>query len=600
MKTRTLFWQFFGTHTLILLAAVGFVAFYTWYSSRTAFHREWIRELELQARMAAALLPQADGSVEEAAARRFFERLGPIGDHRLTLMLPDGKVLMDSGADAKRMESHDDRPEVIEALKNGQGQSQRYSASLGRQMLYLAQRVPSEGPVQAVVRVAVPVRTLTRETDAADQVLLVLLLVVIGATLTLSFAAARRIIGPVAELQKGLTRIGNGELSYRLEIPPVPHLAALTRSINQTADRLQKHIQALSEERNLRTLILSNMTRGVIAIDNGHAIMDINDSALRLLDLSPPTAEGARIGEVVRYPELLLLIDESEKGGGPVEKEMTVEGTSEMLLNMRATALNDREGHRLGTLVVLSDVTLLRRLETVRQDFVANVSHELRTPVTSIKGFAETLLDGAMQDPATADRFLKIIVRQSNQLESIIRDLLDLSRLEQNSTQHLERHETSVKGVLKSAIELCQSRSEGRNATVSLSCAEGLTALMHAGLMEQAFVNLIDNAIKYGAVGDLVKVDVGADKEGPCVWITVRDYGPGIEHKHLERLFERFYRVDKGRSRELGGTGLGLAIVKHIVLIHGGTVGVESELGKGSAFTVRLPAYSSAAGLPSD
>ncbi|MEI7898884.1 MAG: ATP-binding protein [bacterium] len=590
MKTRTLFWQFFGAHTLILFAAVGLVACYTWSSSRTAFHREWVRELELQARMAAALLPQADGSVDEAATRRFFDRLGQIGEQRVTIILPDGKVLMDSGADAKRMEPHNDRPEVIEALKNGQGQSKRYSASLGKQMLYLAQRVPSEGPVQAVVRIAVPVRTVTREMDAADQVLVVLLAVVLGSTLILSLAAARRIIGPVAELQKGLTRIGNGELSHRLEIPPVPHLAALARSINQTSDRLHTYIQKLNEERNLRTLILANMTRGVIAIDAKHAIMDINDSALRLLDMSAPKAEGTRIGEVVRYPELLLLIDESEKGGGPVEKEMAVGGASEVLLNMRATALNDREGQRLGTLVVLSDVTLLRRLETVRQDFVANVSHELRTPVTSIKGFAETLLDGAVQDPATADRFLKIIVRQAGQLESIIRDLLDLSRLEQSSAQHLERHETSVAGVLKSAIELCQGRSDGRNAKVSLSCAEGLTALMHAGLIEQAFVNLIDNAIKYGTGGESVKVDVGADKDGSCVWVKVQDYGQGIEHKHLERLFERFYRVDKGRSRELGGTGLGLAIVKHIVLIHGGTVGVESELGKGSTFTIRLPA----------
>jgi two-component system phosphate regulon sensor histidine kinase PhoR len=478
---------------------------------------------------------------------------------------------------------------VVEAIKNGQGQSQRYSASLGKQMLYLAQRVPNVGPIQAVVRVAVPVRTLTREIDEADQFLLVLLAVVMGATLILSYAAARRIIGPVSALQKGLTRIGNGDFTCHLEIPPVPHLAALARSINQTADRLHNYIQELNNERNLRTLILANMTRGVIAIDAKHTIMDINASALRLLDLSPLTTEGTRIGEVVRYPELLLLIAESENGRGPVEKEMTVDGASEVLLNMRATALNDREGQRLGTLVVLSDVTLLRRLETVRQAFVANVSHELRTPVTSIKGFAETLLDGAMQDPATADRFLKIIVRQAGQLESIIRDLLDLSRLEQNSVQHLERHETSVAGVLKSAIELCQGRAASRNAVVSLSCAEGLTAMMHAGLMEQAFVNLIENAIKYGAGGEGVRVDVGADKEGACVWIKVRDYGQGIEHKHLERLFERFYRVDKGRSRELGGTGLGLAIVKHIVLIHGGTVGVESELGKGSTFTIRLP-----------
>ena len=590
MKTRKLFWQFFGTHILILFAAVGFVSFYTWYSSRAAFHREWVRELEMQARLAAALLPQADGSVDQAATQRFFERLGQVGEHRMTLILPDGRVLMDSGADAKRMESHLDRPEVIDAIRFGQGQSQRYSSSLGKQMLYLAQRVPRKGPVQAIVRVAVPLRTLTRAMDTSDQLLVVLLLVVLGSTLVLSYAAALRIIGPVSELQKGLTRIGDGDLSYRLEIPPVPHLAALARSINQTADRLQKDIRALNEERNLRTLILANMTRGVIAIDDKHAIMDINDSALRLLDLSRPAAEGVRIGEVARYPELLLLIDESEQGVGPVEKEMTAGLSGATVLNMRATALNDMAGHRLGTLVVLSDVTMLRRLETVRQDFVANVSHELRTPVTSIKGFAETLLDGAVNDPATAERFLAIIVRQANQLESIIRDLLDLSRLEQNTAQTLERLETPVAGVLKSAVELCQSRADERGVTLSLSCAEGLSAVMHAGLMEQAVVNLIDNAIKYGTGGARAVVEVAAVKEGSCIRITVRDYGCGIERRHLDRLFERFYRVDKGRSRELGGTGLGLSIVKHIVLIHNGTVGVESELGRGSAFTLCLPA----------
>ena len=587
MKNRTLFWQFFGTHILILFVAIGVVAFYTWFTSREVFHRQWVRELETQTKMAAALLPHVDGSVDEAAIKRFFERLGHLDDHRLTLILPDGRVIGDSEVDAGRMDRHDDRPEVREAMAHGAGMSRRYSASLGKEMLYLAQRVPLEGPAQAIVRVSVPVRTVTREMDAANHVLVVLLVVVLGATLALSYGAALRIVGPVSDLQRGLKRIGGGDLSYRLEIPPVPHLAELARSINQTADRLQKDIQALNEERNLRALILANMTRGVIAIDAHHAVMDLNESARRLLNLRNPAPEGTRIGEVTRYPELLSLIDASEKGSDPVEREMTA---GEVVLGMRATSLKDVAGRRVGTLVVLSDVTLLRKLETVRQDFVANVSHELRTPITSVKGFAETLLDGAMNEPETAERFLKIIVRQANQLESIIRDLLELSRLEQNSAQTLDLQVTPVADILKNAAELCQSRAADRGVALSLACEEGLTAVVHAGLMEQAMVNLIDNAIKYGAGGERAKVDIAALKEGSCVRITVRDYGNGIEHKHVERLFERFYRVDKGRSRELGGTGLGLAIVKHIVLIHKGTVGVESELGKGSTFTIRLPA----------
>ena len=591
MKKRTLFWQFFGAHILILVAAIGFVALYTWHASRVTFQRQWVHELEMQSRLVAALLPDGEGMVDERAVERFFARLGHVDGNRFTLILPDGRVVGDSGADSRQLMSHSDRPEVIAAMKDGQGMSRRYSSSLGQQMLYLAQRVPNVGPMRAIVRVAVPVRTLTREMDVADRLLMVVLAVVLGSTLFMSYGVALRIIGPVSDLQKGLNRIGGGELACRLAIPPVPHLADLARSINQTAERLQKQMLALNEERNLRTLILANMTRGVIAIDSRHAILDMNESARRLLGLSLPAPEGALLGEIVRYPELLSLIEDSERRGDLVEKEMRAGDSGDVVLDMRASALNDVAGNRIGTLLVLSDVTRLRRLETVRQDFVANVSHELRTPVTSIKGFAETLLEGAVQDPQTAERFLKIIVRQSNQLESIIRDLLELSRLDEPSAQALERQETPVAAILKNAAELCQRRAAERGVSLSLSCEEGLRAVVHAGLMEQALVNLIDNAITYGTAGEqAARVDIEAVKEGPSIRITVRDYGLGIERQHLDRLFERFYRVDKGRSRELGGTGLGLAIVKHIALIHNGTVGVESELGKGSAFTIRLPA----------
>lgn len=591
MKKRILFWQFFGAHILIMIAAVGFVALYTWHASRVGFHRQWVRELEMQSRLVAALLPDSGGEVDEKSIAKFFERIGHVDGNRFTLILPDGRVLGDSNADSTQMMRHNDRPEVIAAMKEGRGMSQRYSSSLGMQMLYLAQRVPRDGPMRAIVRVAVPVRAMSQQKSAADRLLLVLLLVVLGTTLVLSYGFALRIVGPVSDLQKGLTRIGNGELAYRLAIPAVPHLADLARSINQTAERLQKDMQALDEERNLRTLIVANMTRGVIAIDNRHAILDMNEAAKRLLNLTSPAPAGALIGEVVRCPELLSLIEESERRGELAEKEMTAGAAGDLLLSMRASALKDVAGERIGTLMVLSDVTLLRRLETVRQDFVANVSHELRTPVTSIKGFAEALLDGAVKDPERAEHFLKIIVRQSSQLESIIRDLLELSRLDDRSAQTLDRQRTPLVEILKNATELCQGRADERGVTLSVACEEGLAAEVHPGLMEQALVNLIDNAISYGTGGGKnAKVDVEAAKDGPFIRITVRDYGVGIEHKHLDRLFERFYRVDKGRSREQGGTGLGLAIVKHIALLHNGAVGVESELGKGSAFTIRLPA----------
>jgi two-component system phosphate regulon sensor histidine kinase PhoR len=590
MTRQTLFRQFFGAHLLILCVAVGFISLYTWRTGRQAFHRQWLRELQTQAELAAALLPRSDGQVNDTAISRFFDRLGEVGDGRFTLILPDGRVAGDSDVNVARMELHDNRPEVREAVATGTGVSQRYSESVGMEMLYLARRVPLEGPIQAVVRVSVPLHTLTRELRNTDHMLLFLLLMVLAAAAALSYGAALRVIGPVAELQRGLAQIGDGDLSYRLSIPPVPHLAGLARSINQTADRLERDIQALKEERNLRTLILANMTSGVIAIDGHHRLMDLNDAASQMLNLRNSAPEGTGINEVTRDPAMLALIDESERQTGPVEREMTAGAAAEGVLHLRATALKDVAGRRVGTLVVLSDVTMLRRLETVRQDFVANVSHELRTPITSVKGFAETLLDGAMNDPETAERFLMIIVRQATQLESIIRDLLDLARLEQSSSQTLDRPLTLVAGVLRSALELCQIRADARGVRLLLTCAEDLTARMHAGLIEQAVVNLVDNAITHGATGAESQVEVAAVNTGDGVRITVRDTGVGIEHKHLDRIFERFYRVDKGRSRELGGTGLGLAIVKHIVLVHNGTVAVASEPGVGTTFTILLPA----------
>jgi len=588
---RTLFWQFFGAHILLLIASVGFVTFYMWQSGRTTYRRQWLRELEVQARLAAALLPDGDPAEVGAAAEHFFERLGATDAHRFTLILPDGRVIGDTETKASRMESHSDRPEVAEAIAKGRGTSQRYSYSLGQSMLYLALRIPEQGTLRAVIRVAVPAQIITHETRAARRVMGGMVAVVLATALILSYGSARRVIRPVAGLRRGLIRIGRGELDYRLPTPSVPHLADLVRAINRTADRLQKHINALNNERSLRTLILANMTHGVIAIDPDHTVLDMNESARCLLGLKHVAAAGTLISDVLREPVLLSLIDDSEQSEGPVERELTVANGAggERRLNMRATALNDADGRRVGTLLVLSDVTLLRHLETVRQDFVANVSHELRTPVTSIKGFAEALLDGALDDPEKAERFVQIIMRQSNHLESIIRDLLELSRLDERAGQSLDQQETSISEIVQHAVELRQTLADERNVTLAVTCEPELKVRVHAGLVEQALVNLIDNAIKYGVNGGVNRVEIEAAQEGPTVRITVRDHGQGIEPQHIGRLFERFYRVDKGRSREQGGTGLGLAIVKHIAQLHGGTVTVTSEPGKGTVFTLRLP-----------
>jgi two-component system phosphate regulon sensor histidine kinase PhoR len=250
--------------------------------------------------------------------------------------------------------------------------------------------------------------------------------------------------------------------------------------------------------------------------------------------------------------------------------------------------LRDGEGPPIGVLIVFHDITRLRRLENVRRDFVANVSHELRTPITSIKGFVETLLEGPLEDTRDVERFLRIVLRQANRLNAIIGDLLILSRIERGADEAtIELGMESVREVLAAAIEMCEQRASSKQIDIELDCPEDLTARINPHLLEQAVVNLVDNGIKYSPAGASIRVRAFCEAEG--VAIAVEDQGCGIEAKHLPRLFERFYRVDQARSRELGGTGLGLAIVKHIALAHQGTVDVESVLGVGSTFTIRLP-----------
>jgi two-component system phosphate regulon sensor histidine kinase PhoR len=298
---------------------------------------------------------------------------------------------------------------------------------------------------------------------------------------------------------------------------------------------------------------------------------------------------------VVRNPDLLTLSQEALHGEEPVEGDIVLNREHESFLQVHATGLRGPDGERLGALLVLNDVTRLRRLESMRRDFVANVSHELRTPITSVKGFVETLLESPPEDPEDARRFLEIIHKQSERLNSIISDLLSLSRIEQEAdAAAINFGEARLADVLAAAVTACAAKTELRPDRVSVDCPPDLRALVNSPLIEQAVVNLVDNALKYSDPDTPVRV--AAEQSDGAIVIKVEDRGRGIDPKHFPRLFERFYRVDKARSRKLGGTGLGLAIVKHIVQAHAGEVQVESELGKGSLFTIVLP--HSAVGVP--
>ena len=371
-------------------------------------------------------------------------------------------------------------------------------------------------------------------------------------------------------------------------MPESEELAKLVEALNYMAAQLDDRFRTITQQRQEQEAILSSMVEGVVAVDNHDRLITLNKAGARLLMVNPEMAKGQSIQEIIRNKELQRFLQQTRAAAAPAEGEIVLNGLSERFIQLHGTKLLDSRNQAIGVLLVMNDVTAMRRLERVRRDFVANVSHELRTPITSLKGFIETLQAGAIQEPENALSFLKIMARQADRLNQIIENLLTLSRIEQEEEEgkvclSLE----PLQAVLQAAIQISAIRAAEKHINVVLNCPDGFQAYINPPLLEEAVVNLIDNAVKYSPPETTVKVE--AEQTGEKVLIHVRDQGRGIAMEHLPRLFERFYRVDPSRSRKVGGTGLGLAIVKHIAQAHDGWVTVDSTLGQGSVFTLHLP-----------
>jgi len=591
MLKRSLFLQLFGPQVLILLISLGAVALYAWYTGWVVRREERLQVMYAQAELAAQVIFNDDGSLKPAAEiDRFCRAVRAEEGLRFTVIDPDGRVITETDANAAELPSHADRPEIQDALRKGFGYSDRHSSTLHQNLFYAARAISRHGRIVGIVRVAMPRNELMHELTHANRGVFLLLVLTCVVAAILNYLLSLRVVRPVAAMRASVARIGAGNLDTRLVIPHLLPLAELARSINQTTERLQGEIRALAEERSLRERILASMTEGVVAMDVRSHVVALNGAARRLLGIGNERAGvGQPIYELVRRAEVLSLVDAA--ADQTVERELQgSDATADTALWARASALRGAGDVRIGTLLVLSDISHVRRLERVRQEFVANVSHELRTPITSIIGFAETLLEGKESlDPPTTERFLSIIRRQAGHVQSIVTDLLLLSRLE---GQHsgFARESTPLAGIVGNAIEVCQAHAQKRQVEVRVDLSDGLRVTVHAGLLEQALVNLIENAIQYGGSGGKVEIAAETLPNRGGTRISVRDFGPGISPAHMDRLFERFYRIDKGRSREAGGTGLGLSIVKHVAQVHGGTVAVASIVGQGSVFSIWLPA----------
>ncbi len=584
MRPYRLFWQIYPAFLGIILLTLLVVTLIFSDALRDFFLTQTAADLKSRAILVRSRLTDLQGEELNRMARN----LGLQTETRYTLVAKDGRVLGDTREDPSRMDNHADRPEVAAALKGQVGTAVRFSGTLQKEMMYVAIPIETSGTPSGAVRAAVPT---TRIDSTLREIFFKMAagsLAAVVLSALLSLFVTRRISLPLEKVKRGAELFARGDLGKKLEVRGSAEIRSLADTMNRMAAHLDDRIRTVLRQRNEQEAVLSSMVEGVLAVDSEGRILRINRAAARLLRLNPEAVQGRRIQEVLRKADLQRFIARVLDGRKPLEGDLVLrDSRSEHFLQAHGTPLRGAHGQEIGVLVVLNDVTRLRRLENVRRDFVANVSHELKTPITAIKGSVETLLDGAVEDPAAARRFLEIVHRQSDRLNAIIEDLLALSRLEQEDDEKgISLEDYAIGEVLRSAVHACIPAAEAKSIRIELFCPRDLKARINPPLLEQAVVNLIDNAVKYSPPESRVQVE--AAKENQEVRVSVRDWGRGIEQKHLSRLFERFYRADKARSRKEGGTGLGLAIVKHIAQAHGGSVEVASTPGKGSTFTIRL------------
>ncbi len=591
MRRRRLFWQVMGAYLIVTVLSVVLVVVHALRSGRSFYLRHLADDLEARSMLVADCVKHDRGLRSGLAIDADCKRLGRAMDARITVMAPDGQVVGDSHRDPAQMDNHADRPEVRDALRSGTGRSVRYSQTLRQNMMYVGYDVRDGGRNVGVVRVALSLSAIDAMLRANTvRIGLMAGIICLLATI-LAWVLTRRICDPLETMKRGAESLAEGDLSARMHVQGSYEMVSLAESLNRMADQLEQRMAEQQSQRNEREAVFASMAEGVIAVDMDEKVIHLNRAAARLLHAARDTARGRSLQEVVRNHDLQGFAREAAKSGEPLVREIVLPmtaGTERQCLQAHGTVLRGADGQRMGALVVLNDITQLRHLEKVRKDFVANVTHELKTPVTTIRGFIETLRDGAAEEPEQRERFLDIVSRQVMRLESLIGDLLSLARLEHEGGVAVgSREQQPLLSVLEQVVALCQPQADARKVALVVECDEALQASVNAPLLEQAVLNLVDNAIKFSEAGGNVTMAASADDEATTIRVT--DEGAGIEPVHLSRVFERFYRVDAGRSRQQGGTGLGLSIVRHVALLHDGSVDVESTLGRGSTFTIRLP-----------
>lgn len=555
----------------------------------SALEDNMIREINLLS-LTFDFRPTQDDSAMTYYTRKAKE-LAALTDSRVTFISKDGSVIGDSESDPLHMDNHSNREEVVNALKKGYGHAIRYSATLKEDMLYVAAPVVSEGNYDGFIRLSLSLKSVNEGVQKGWTLMAGGLAILFVVAAIVSYRVAAGLTSPIEKITKVAGRISRLDYDARVDMQRKDEIGELAKAINGMADSLQNQLKTIRDNEDLLQSVLDNMTSGILLVAADGSIALINPAAEEMLNVRSGELQGRSFHELKQYYELTKLIKEGISEREVIHEERSVYRPEETIVHLDGVPTLGEDKSFKGMLFLLQDVTAIRRLENMRSEFVANVSHELKTPVAAVKGFSETLLSGGVKDEETARSFLKIIYDESERLNRLISDILDLSKIESKRSP-MDYAPIHLDSFCASIIDTITTVAKKKRITLHSDIQEELFVEADEDKLRQILINLLSNAVSYTPDGGKVELNVrdSQDAEGfEKIIFKVSDTGIGIPKKDQPRIFERFYRVDKARSRSSGGTGLGLSIVKHLVELHHGEISVESELGIGTTFTVELP-----------
>jgi len=576
---KGIFRRFFVFYAVVFLLAILFVEFYITSTVRESYTDNLRQNLSIQIDLISKSMP-FDKTNVDALCRQLKKDTGA----RVTVIGKDGKVIGDSDAESGRMDNHLHRTEIEQSFLFGAGMTIRSSDTLKYDLLYVAKKISKDEGSKGFIRLAVPLK----EVDHAINLLRIkIILVVISVLLATFFVTIgqtehlRRLLRQITDFSKSLSR---GEIDKRLYLKNAGEFSEIAENITAMSVKLQDVIARNEEERNRLNVILKSLPDALFIIDAKGGILLSSSSSKEFFGDVPMT--GMQFIEAVRSSEISDLVDHVRRTLSPGMTEARIDAPEEKYLAVRVSPLFYRENKLSGFVAVFHDITQIEKLEQVRKDFVANVSHEIKTPITAIKGFADTLLDGAIDDKENAARFIRTIKSNSERINSLVDDLMTISKIELGVIR-VDKTKIDIEDVFRNVLELFKDKAAEKNLSLSVSNRPGIMEInADKNRLIQILTNLVDNAIKFTDSGS---VAFGIDRENEKTFLFVEDTGTGVPQKHLPRLGERFYRVDPARSRRMGGTGLGLAIVKHLVKAHGWQILIESREGKGTKIIIEVP-----------